>query len=264
MDFLDRVEGLILTWNEEANLARTLEALKRLRRVVVLDSGSTDGTLEIAARYPNVRVCSRPFDTHAAQWNHGLTACGIAADWVLALDADYVLPGPLVEELSRLEPTTDVAGYRANFRYCIEGEPLSGSLYPPVTILYRRRDASYVQDGHTQRVIVQGRVAALRAAVLHDDRKAFSAWLASQDRYARLECELLVATPWTRLGWRDRLRRLVVITPWLVPLYCLTVGRGLLDGRRGLIYATQRGIAEAILAARLLQGRAESSETQNP
>jgi len=253
MDFLQRVEVLILTWNEEANLGRTLDALKAFPRVVVLDSGSTDGTLGIAARYPNVRVHTRPFDTHAAQWNHGLTGCGIEAPWVLALDADYGLSSALVDEIAALDPAAPVAAYWAGFRYCIDGRPLSGSLYPPAKILFRREGAHYVQDGHTQRVVAEGGARTLQAPVFHDDRKPLSAWLAAQDRYARLECALLLSTPWHRLGWRDRLRRMVLITPWLVPLYCLTVGRGFLDGRRGLFYAMQRGIAEAILSARLLQ-----------
>ncbi|HWI77850.1 MAG TPA: glycosyltransferase family 2 protein [Ramlibacter sp.] len=248
-----RVEVLILTWNEEANLARTLDALARFPRIVVLDSGSTDGTLDIAARYPNVRIASRAFDNHAAQWNYGLTSCGIEAPWVLALDADYVLTSALADEIDRLDPALSTAGYWASFRYCIGGRPLSGSLYPPVMILYRREGASYRQDGHTQRVLVAGEAQVLKGKVLHDDRKPLSAWLAAQDRYARLECESLRSTPWPALGWRDRLRRMMLVTPWLVPLYCLTIGRGLLDGRRGLFYAMQRGIAEAILSARLLQ-----------
>lgn len=253
MNFQRSVDVLILTFNEEANLARTLDALTSFPSVVVLDSGSTDATLEIAARYPNVRVCTRPFDNHAAQWNHGIHACGLTAGWVLALDADYVLTPALVQEIAHLEPTPLVAGYRAGFRYCIHGRQLTGSLYPPVTILYRREGAIYEQDGHTQRVRIGGQVNALAAPALHDDRKPMSAWLAAQDRYARLECRLLLSTPWSRLGWRDRLRRMVVITPWLVPLYCLTIGRGLLDGHAGLFYAVQRGIAEAILSLRLLE-----------
>ena len=260
MHFLERVEVLILTWNEEANLARTLDALVKFPHIVVLDSGSTDATLQIAGRYPNVRVCSRPFDSHAAQWNHGLTACGITSEWVLSLDADYVLPAPLVDEIANLAPPDALAGYWARFRYCIQGQPLSGSLYPPVMILFRREGVTYVQDGHTQRVAVQGETATLSGKVLHDDRKPLASWLAAQDRYARLECELMLTTPWTKLGWRDRLRRMVVITPWLVPLYCLTVGRGFMDGRRGILYAVQRGIAEAILSARLLQSGLSTSK----
>jgi glycosyltransferase involved in cell wall biosynthesis len=251
--FTGRIDVVILTWNEEANLARTLGALSGFQRVVVLDSGSTDATLEIASRFPNTRVYRRPFDNHAAQWSHALTACGLESEWALALDADYVLTPELVAEIAELEPEASVGGYRASFRYCIEGKPLSGSLYPPVTVLYRRAGASYVQDGHTQRVVVRGDVRALDGRIHHDDRKPFGTWLAAQDRYALLECALLLSLPWSALRWRDRLRRLILVTPWLVPLYCLTVGRGLADGRYGLIYALQRGIAECLLSVRLLQ-----------
>jgi glycosyltransferase involved in cell wall biosynthesis len=253
--FVGGIDVIILTLNEEANLARTLDALRAFPRIVVLDSGSTDATLEIATRYPNVRVCKRAFDNHAAQWNHALTACGLQSEWVLALDADYVLTPALVAEIGALGPGASTGGYRSSFRYCIEGRPLSGSLYPPVTVLYRRAGASYVQDGHTQRVVVRGDVLALGGSIFHDDRKPFAAWLAAQDRYALLECALLLSTPWGALRWRDRLRRMILVTPWLVPLYCLTVGRGLADGRIGLIYALQRGIAEAILSVRMLLAR---------
>lgn len=253
MDFLQSIDVLILTFNEEANIARTLAALRRFPRVVVLDSGSTDATLEIASRHANVRVASHRFEGHAAQWNFGLTRCGLSAPWVLALDADYVLPDELVEEIAALSPPAGVGGYLARFRYWMQGRPLSGSLYPPVVVLYRRDGASYAQDGHTQRLRPAGRVMALRSRVAHDDRKPFSAWLAAQDRYAQLERDALRSARWGTLKWGDRIRRLVVIAPWLVPLYCLTVGRGLLDGRAGLLYALQRGIAESILSARLLE-----------
>lgn len=252
---LDQADVLILTWNEASNIARTLDALSRFPRVVILDSGSTDSTMEIAARYPNVRVCTRAFDNHAAQWNHGLVACGLRAPWVLALDADYVLSPELVDEIACLEPHAQVGGYQAGFKYCINGRALSGSLYPPVGVLYRRQGAEYVQDGHTQRITFAGQTEQLRNNILHDDRKPVSAWLAAQDRYAKLECELLLSMRWAQLRWRDRLRRLTFITPWLVPLYCLTAKRGLLDGRAGLFYALQRGIAESLLSVRLLEAQ---------
>src|SRR5512143_2622752 len=92
----DRITPLILTWNEEANIARTLDKLRWAREVVVVDSGSTDGTRAICESFPNVRVVVRPFDSHAAQWNFGLKETGIVSDWVLALDADYVLTDDLV------------------------------------------------------------------------------------------------------------------------------------------------------------------------
>lgn len=253
MDFLQSVDVLILTYNEEANLERTLAALARFPSIVVLDSGSTDTTLEIAARHPNVRVCTNPFTDFAAQRNHALRHCGLRAPWVLMLDADYVLDAALVDEIAAFTPPADVAGCRIRFRYCVHGHALSASLYPAAVILYRRENASYVQDGHAQQLRLDGRVVPLRGTASHDDRKPFSTWLAAQDRYARIECDALRDARWHELNWRDRVRRLVVIAPWLVPLYCLVIGRGLLDGRAGLFYAMQRGIAEAILSARLLE-----------
>jgi glycosyltransferase involved in cell wall biosynthesis len=253
MDFLQSVDVLVLTRNEEANLGRTLAALARFPRVVVLDSGSTDATLAIAEGRPNVRVCTHPFESHAAQWSFGLTQCGLSAPWVLALDADYVLEPDLVEEIAALAPSSDTCGYRASFRYMIHGRALSGSLYPPVTILYRREGASYVQDGHTHRLVPSGPVLPLAGKVRHDDRKPFMAWLASQERYATLECEHLRRTPWRQLKWSDRVRRLAVVAPWLVPLYCLTLRGGLFDGRAGMLYALQRCIAESILSAHLIE-----------
>jgi glycosyltransferase involved in cell wall biosynthesis len=253
VNFLQNVDVLVLTYNEEANIARTLDALKRFPRVVLLDSGSTDRTLEIACDYPNVRVCTHAFENHAAQWSWGLRECGLASTWLLALDADYVLDAALVDEMATLSPQPDVGGWRVRFRYCVQGRALSASLYPAAVILYRREGARYLQQGHSQRLVPAGRVLPLIGKVSHDDRKSLSVWLAAQDRYARIECEALRSTPWSGLNWRDRIRRTVVVAPWLVPLYCLTVGRGFLDGRAGLFYALQRGIAEAILSARLLE-----------
>ncbi len=255
MKFIDNCSVLILTYNEAPNIGRTLAALTEFTDVIVLDSGSTDETLAIAASYPNVRIRHRIFDNHSAQWNYGLSACGISREWVLALDADYVLPKSLVNEIATLTPRIDVMGYSTAFTFWILGKPLSLSLYPPVTTLYRRVAAYYEQDGHTQRVKLDGAILTLEGRIAHDDRKPLSHWLAAQDRYARLECDLLLSKPWSALSWRDRLRRINFITPWLVPLYCLTMGRGLLDGRAGWYYALQRGVAEAVLALKLLEHR---------
>ena len=125
--------------------ARCLEA--RFPEVVVLDSGSTDGTLDIVAA---IRQCTArsfvPSTAHAVQWNYGLTSCGLARPWVLALDADYVVSPGLVDEIAALRPGHDVSGYRIAFRYCINGQPLSGSLYPPQVALYRARPSHVRAD----------------------------------------------------------------------------------------------------------------------
>src|SRR5262245_2369854 len=150
MSFLEQISVLILTCNEAPNIQRTLGALSSFSDIVVLDSGSNDGTIEVALRYADVRYLVRPFDTHAAQWNHGLTSCCIERPWVLALDADYILSPALVDEIASLSPGIPISGYRVGFRYCVIGRPLSAALYPPLIALYRRNRAHYVQEGHTQ------------------------------------------------------------------------------------------------------------------
>jgi glycosyltransferase involved in cell wall biosynthesis len=253
VSFLDEVTPVLLTLDEEPNLARTLGRLAWAREIVVVDSGSTDGTLALLAADPRVRVFTRPFDAHAAQWQHAVDETAIATEWVLALDADYVLTEELVAELGRLEPGAGVAGYRAGFVYCVGGRPLRGSLYPPVTVLFRRRGARYEQDGHAQRVRLDGRVEPLAGRILHDDRKPLSHWLRAQDRYMRQEAAKISATPWKDLGWPDRLRAARVLAPFAAAAWCL-IGKGLLlDGRAGLAYTLQRVVAEAILSLRLIE-----------
>src|SRR4029077_6264200 len=118
--------SLILTSNEEANIRRTLEALRWLTRVVIIAGQSTDGTVEIARTFSNVQIYQRQFDTFAEQCNFGLTH--MTTEWVLSLDADYVLPPELQEELKRLQPPQDVRGYSIAFDYCVFGRPLRNSI----------------------------------------------------------------------------------------------------------------------------------------
>jgi glycosyltransferase involved in cell wall biosynthesis len=248
---LKDITPLILTFNEAPNIARTLSRLSWANDIVVVDSGSSDGTQAIVTAIPRVRLFERPFTTHADQWNFGLNSTRIATDWVLALDADFVLSEALVDEMSTLD-LRPVAGYRASFTYCIGGVPLAGAVYPPVTVLFRRLLASYEQDGHTQRVRVDGRIAALAGTIAHDDRKPLAHWLSAQAKYMRLEAEKLSTVPVASLSVFDRIRRLVVIAPVAMFLYCYLVRGGVWSGRAGLFYALQRATAEAILSLSLL------------
>jgi glycosyltransferase involved in cell wall biosynthesis len=261
LSFLDQITVLILTYNEAPNIGRTLDALSRFPEVVILDSRSTDDTIGIVNRYPNARVTFRAFDTHAEQWNHGLTSCGIERPWVLALDADYRVPSTLVDEMSLLHPETAVSGYRFAFRYCIFGRPLSATLYPPVVALYRRERAHYVQVGHTQRVIVGGGVEQLTGRIDHDDRKPLDRWIASQQKYAKLEAAYLMSTSRTNLRRVDRIRLLAWPAPMLVFLHTLMMKRCILDGLPGWLYVLQRTLAETMIAIeivdRRLRGRSE-------
>lgn len=246
------ISALVLTFDEAANIERSLARLGFADEIVVLDSGSRDGTPELARRFPRVRVEQRPFDDHARQWNAGVARC--RNDWILALDADYVLSAELERELADWTPGP-AAAYFARFRYRIHGRPLRASLYPPRAVLFDRRRCRYVADGHTQTLAVDGPTDWLTGAIDHDDRKPLSRWLWAQDRYAALEVEKLLSTPSPELRLPDRLRRRIWVAPWLVPLYVLIV-RGLWrDGCAGWHYALQRAIAEAILSLKLIEAR---------
>lgn len=250
---MNDITGLILTCNEAPNIARTLRPLSWLRDVVIVDSMSTDGTADIAAAFPNVRIFTRAFTTHAEQWNFGLEQTGIATEWVLALDADYVLTEGLTREIQALQPDSGVSGFAASFDYCIDGQPLRGAAYPPVTVLFRRAHGRFDQDGHTQRVRLAGAVQPLAAHMQHDDRKSLSHWIAAQARYMALEADKLGASRPGTLGLADQLRRWIVIAPPAMFFYCYALRGGVLDGRAGLFYALQRAASELILSLFLVR-----------
>jgi glycosyltransferase involved in cell wall biosynthesis len=252
---LEQITPLILTYNEAPNIRRTLAALMWARDIVVLDSFSDDETVEIASAFPQVRVFQRAFDSHRNQWEFGLRETGIETSWVLALDADYIITNEATAELRTLHPDESTAAYRAKFAYCIHGQKIHSGIYPPVTVLYRRDAASYVQDGHTQRVVVEGRVQDLGEVLLHDDRKPLRRWLVSQARYAELEGERLLTTQREALDFRDRIRLWLVVAPTMVLCYCLIVRGGITDGWRGFYYAFQRTLAELMLSLYLIDSR---------
>ena len=247
------VTPLVITYNEEANVERTIGSLRWAEQIVVVDSFSTDGTTALLTRYPNVRLLSRRFDSFAGQCNFGLSQ--IATPWVLSLDADYVCSEEFIGQIAAVHVDARENGFSVPFRYCINGRPLRGTLYPPRTVLHRRDAARYEDDGHSHHVRISGTVGRLPGPILHDDRKPLSSWLASQERYANGELAKLRTTRPGKLGRVDRLRRLGWIMPLLTPWYCLIVKGLLLDGRAGLIYTFQRTYAELLLALKVMEAK---------
>jgi glycosyltransferase involved in cell wall biosynthesis len=243
--------ALVLTFNEEANIARTLGALSQIEKVFLIDSFSTDRTIEIAnASHANVQVFQRTFDTHTQQWNFGLDQ--VATEWVLTLDADYELSPELREEIARLQPPADVIGYAAKFQYRIFGHPLRATVYPPRIVLFKVAKGRYIDDGHTQILRIDGQTAPLSGAIYHDDRKPLSQWIQAQDRYAAIEARHLLALPLDQLKFQDRLRRKIFFAAPAMFLYLLFARGLILDGWPGWFYVAQRTIAELLLSMRLL------------
>ncbi len=254
------ITPLILTWNEDPNLGRSLEMLRWASQVIVLDSGSTDSTEAVAMTFANVHFRTRSFDSHTAQWNFGLDQ--VVTEWVLALDADYVLDDEFPNELSRLEPDSLTDAFFARFKYLIFGIPLRGSLYPPRAVLFRKERCRYEPDGHTQLLRTTGRTSPLTAFILHDDRKPLSRWLVSQDNYAKLEAEKLIRADPATLRLQDRLRVALVPAAPLAFFYTLFIRGTILDGWRGWYYTLQRVLAEVVLSLRLLERRLKAKKDE--
>jgi glycosyltransferase involved in cell wall biosynthesis len=179
---IEDITALVITYNEEANIARTLDRLTWAPRILVIDSGSTDATLDIIQSYPRTEVVHRAFDEFASQCNFGIAR--VTTNWVLSLDADYELSDELVTELHCLRPDAATGGYQARFVYRVFGRPLRGTLYPPRTVLYRKDKARYQNEGHGHRVAVAGKVVPLAGVIFHDDRKPLARWFTAQQRYA--------------------------------------------------------------------------------
>lgn len=245
------LSALVITYNEDLNIFRTLSSIKWVPEVLVVDSGSTDRTLEIVSSFTNTRIVHRKFDTFANQCNFGLR--NLSSEWVLSLDADYVLISRLSSEIYGLmirdarssENTID--GYTAHFKYCINGKPIRSGILPPRTILYRRSKASYVDEGHGHRILVNGKLGDLQHRLLHDDRKPIGIWLMNQRKYLEIEAKSLIEQRDSELKLQDLLRKHTCLAPFAMFLYCFIFRGGLLDGKEGVLYGYQRFIAEALL-----------------
>jgi glycosyltransferase involved in cell wall biosynthesis len=254
---LDQITPMIITYNEIANIQRVLDALHWAKAILVIDSGSTDGTLDVLSADPRITVVTRAFDSFAQQCNFGLSH--IKSPFVMSMDADYVVTPELVVELAAMTPGAQDCGFRTAFTYCVHGRPLRGTLYPPRITIYRPDMAHYVDVGHAHQLQPQGVVHNLSARIRHDDRKPIRRWLNAQIGYAEREADhLLGAKPGT-LGFADRMRRMAWPAPFMALGYTLIAKRGLLDGWAGWHYTLQRVFAELLLCLLIVEKRLASA-----
>jgi glycosyltransferase involved in cell wall biosynthesis len=245
---LDAVTPVILTFNEEPNLGRTLDSLRWADRVVVVDSGSTDATRAIAAGFSNVSLHERPFDSHAQQWDFGVNGTDIRSEYVLALDADMATPGAFVAELGDRFLSGGYSGGVVPFELWMMGRRLAGSLLRPQLRLFRRSAARIEQRGHTQAFSVDGPVYVFAASIRHDDRKPIDRWVRSQVAYSSLEANRLAGLRERAL--KDRLRAAGAM-PLIAGVLAYVRAGGPFSGTAALRYAYERVVYECLLAMRL-------------
>lgn len=257
---------LILTLNEERNLPACLASVRPCDDVVVLDSGSTDRTAEIA-RSAGARMYHRAFDTFAGQRNHAQREIPFRHPWVFHLDAD-----------ERFTPELDRACRAAAHRRDIDGCFVAPHMlwrgrwikhctdYPAWQARYVRAPGfRFIDVGHGQREDPSMRMDYLDAGYLHDlSAGGRDEWLAKHRRYARQEAlayvarpdrrrstDLLAADPLSRRRALKHLSYRLPFRPTLRFLYQYVWRRGFLDGREGLEYCRLLARYESFAAEEL-------------
>ena len=210
------------TYNEEQNLEPCLQSLDGwIGEILVVDSGSTDATVDIAKRY-GARVVTHPFETHARQWQWALPELPCAHDWVLGLDADQRVTPELRDELGMLFAREEarlegVHGFYAKRRQVFRGRWIRhGGYYPKYLLKLARRSEVEIDVGDLvdHHFVVRGPVARLRHDVVEENRKEddIGFWIEKHNRYASLLAreELNAernsppaAVPWSTMGDPD-------------------------------------------------------------
>lgn len=268
-----KVSVLLLAHNEAANIPRCLDALGFCDDIVLIDSGSTDGTLDIA-RARNVRILHRPFDNFAGQRNHGLAHGKFRHDWVLHLDADEVVTPTFVAKLASLEPEEGIDAYFVPSKTMMFDRWLKhAGMYPAYQVrLGRVGGLTFRQVGHGQReALPPERIAVFDEPYLH---YAFShglkSWFTKHLRYADEETDALIAIRQSSrlevsgLLSTDRVerRRSAKILsgyappfsrPFLRFAYIYFGRRGFLDGGPGFLYAFMLAVYEGMFAVLLTE-----------
>ena len=261
MSGLADVTPVLLTFNEEPNLPRTLESLAWASTIVIVDSGSTDRSEAIARAFPRVRWIVRPFDSHGRQWTFAIQETGIDTPYVLALDADYSVLPTFVDEMREALGDDHLAGGVAGFDYRIDGVSLSGSVYPAKLVLFKRTAVRISQPGHSQEFSIDGRIHHFRARLVHDDRKPLERFVAAQLQYSRLELARLRENRGGR--WQDRLRSSGWM-PLVAGVGAYVRSGGPFRGRAALKYAYERAMFECLLAMRVLSNPAPGQHQGSP
>jgi glycosyltransferase involved in cell wall biosynthesis len=255
---------VVLTHNEEENIAHCLESIASLPRAIVVDSGSADRTLDICEQYGATSIYHQ-YSNHANQWQWALENLAIETPWVLALDADFVVTPELVARIeSQLSYVSDdVAGIYVKHLYRFGGGLIrfGGTKRYWLRIVRRGRVRPDAGDLVDFRFVVEGKVIRWHEPIIEYNRKDddISVWTAKQDKFAlrlAVEEELrrrglhgwsgdasLLGTTDERFAWlRDRWLRLpLFIRPVIYFLYRYVLAGGFLDGRAGFLYHVLQG-----------------------
>lgn len=228
-----RLSVALICRDEARILDRTLAAAAFADEIVVVDSGSTDGTVEIARRH-TPHVVHQPWLGYAAQKNLAIERT--TGEWVLSLDADEIVEPDLAEEIRQIvaDPAA-LPAYRIPRKLVFLGRVIRhGGWYPDLNLrLFRRRAGRFEARQVHEAIRVDGPVGRTRGALRHESHPSLEAYLDTMNRYSSLAVEEMVE--------RGGIRSSRVSGPALLGrplgtfLYRYVLLAGFLDGRPGLV-----------------------------
>jgi putative colanic acid biosynthesis acetyltransferase WcaF len=274
------IDVMIITYNEVLNLPQCLEALRGwTRNVFVIDSGSTDGTQDVA-RAAGATVVHHDWPGYAQQKNWGLQNLPLTADWVLILDADEVITPQVRERLEGIanQPANAVAenGFFINRLTYFMGRPIHHCGYfPSWNMRFFKRGKAWYEDRVVhEHMIVDDPVGYIKEPMIHDDRRGLEHYVAKHNRYSTLEAQALfdeISRPKDHNReaniTRDTRRRRWVkrhIMPYMpMPglwrfLYMYFIRLGILDGRAGLEFSRFISVYDSLVSLKLRELRRQA------
>ncbi len=222
------ISAVLITKNEQSNLPACLAMLRWADEIVVLDSGSTDATREVAARL-GARVVTRPFDDFASQKNAAIALATM--EWVFVVDADERVPPALADEIRRRIATGEAAGFRVPRATWIFGARTryGGNQSDAPVRLWRRGAARFEGKVHEE-ARVDGAVGTLIEPMEHHTIATLERYQAKLNQYTDFEAREIAGRGPVRL-WR------LTAGPVARFLRTYVLQLGFLDGRVGLLWA---------------------------
>jgi glycosyltransferase involved in cell wall biosynthesis len=228
---MQRLSVIVITKNEILNLANCLRSVRFADEVVVLDSGSTDGTVELARALGATVLQSDDWPGYGPQKNRALAAA--TGDWVFSIDADEQVTPGLAAQLRQAMDTGKFDAYMVNRRSNFCGQYMKHSGWYPdrVLRLFRRGTARFSDDIVHERVIADGKVGRLQGDLLHNSMPHFESVLGKLDRYSTAGARSLQAK-----GAKGSFAS-ALLHGWWAFVRTYIVKLGFLDGRLGLALA---------------------------
>ena len=222
---------VIITLNEEANLARTLGSVAALAdEIVVIDSGSIDRSREVAESF-HAKFFTEPWKGFAAQKNSALEKA--SGEWILSLDADEEVEPALAEEIRDvLSVDPSVAGFWVPRKNFFLGRWMKhGGFYPDRKLrLFRRGTGKFEERLVHEDMHLDGATASLKNHLLHHAYPTLDSYIEHMNRYSSLGAQMATEKSPRGFSLID-----IVVRPKLTFFYNYALRLGFLDGREGLL-----------------------------